>query len=93
VNGLHNIDAVYQAVGRAVPFCQHQDALGRQGVDGFSELGPIAHVFAAGLFAIDLFAAFSAQSCDLAVQVLVKARDARVSDFQHKPPIYFRNDF
>src|SRR5262249_29469141 len=84
VHGLHDVDAVDQAACCPVPFSQHQDALGRQGIDGFGEFGAVLHILARNFFAINLIAAFSAKSRDLPVEVLVEARHARVADFQHK---------
>jgi hypothetical protein len=65
--------SIHQAAARAVPFGQHQHALGRHRIDGLGELGPVAQVFARGLFAEDLVAAFSAQRRDLSIEARTPA--------------------
>jgi hypothetical protein len=76
VHALHDADAVHQAARGPVPFRQHQHTLGRQGVDGLLELGPVLNVLAGGLLFEDLVTAFSPQRGNLPVEVLIDRTDS-----------------
>src|SRR5262245_752766 len=61
----------------------YQHVLGRQRVDGFAELGPVADDFAALFFPVDLATAFRAQRSNLPIEILIERARPRITNFEH----------